>query len=131
MSELEVLTAEIREVKGLLRRLVGEGTPGTASFLGGTPGTASFLGGTPGTASFLEGTAGMPSLLGARELAVRWGIGGGSDYLRLQYLSRRCRAWGLRPMEGTRGWSAMYRLADVLAAEEFGAGIAKRRRRAK
>jgi len=25
----------------------------------------------------------------------------------------------------------MYRLADVLAAEEFGAGIAKRRRRAK
>lgn len=109
MSELEVLTAEIREVKGLLRRLVGEGTPGTASVL--------------------EGTAGMPSLLGARELAVRWGIGGGSDYLRLQYLSRRCRAWGLRAMEGTRGWSAMYRLADVLAAEEFGAGIAKRRRR--
>lgn len=60
-------------------------------------------------------------VLTAPELARRWNIpaDGGNA---LQRLARRCAARGLMAMEGTRGWNAVYRLCDVLRAEENAVG---------
>lgn len=99
MNEIRELRLELREVRGLLERLVAG-----------------------------AGHSGPPGPLSARDLCERWEIRAETDELRLQYLARRCRRWGLRPMNGSRGWGATYRLPEVLAAEEYGAGISKRRR---
>ena len=69
--------------------------------------------------------------LTAQELLARWHIAGGTDALKLLTLRRRCEAWGLRPLEGTRGLGALYFQADVVAAEAYAAGHAARRRRAR
>ena len=66
----------------------------------------------------------------AVELCRRWNIAGETDEARLFNLARRCREYGLRPLKKSRGWEALYRRADVVAAEEFAAGILKRRRAA-
>jgi len=66
----------------------------------------------------------------AVEMCRRWNIAGETDEARLFNLARRCREYGLRPLKKSRGWEALYRRADVLAAEEFAAGISKRRRAA-
>lgn len=76
------------------------------------------------------GPAGQSRPLTAGELMVRWGIQGETEAHRLDTLAKRCRAWGLRPMRGTRGMSATYMVADVVAAEAFGNGTSNRRRRA-
>lgn len=68
--------------------------------------------------------------LTAEQLMVRWAVPGETLELRLDNLARRCRAWGLKPMRGTRGLGATYMVADVVAAEAFGNGTTKRRRRA-
>jgi hypothetical protein len=67
--------------------------------------------------------------LTAEELMVRWAVPGETLELRLDNLGTRCRAWGLKPMRGTRGVSATYMVADVVAAEGFANGTTKRRRR--
>jgi hypothetical protein len=68
--------------------------------------------------------------LTAKELCERWGIESADANLRLFYLARKCRAWGLRPLKGTRGWKAVYSRADVLHAESYAAGKINRRRNA-
>lgn len=64
--------------------------------------------------------------LTACELAERWGISG-QPY----QLSRKCRRWGLKPLAGGRGWSALYARADVLRAEAFAAGQLTKRKGAR
>jgi hypothetical protein len=73
--------------------------------------------------------AGSSRPLSAEELMVRWSVPGETLELRLDNLAKRCRARGLRPMSGTRGMSATYMVADVVAAEGFSNGTTKRRRR--
>jgi hypothetical protein len=68
--------------------------------------------------------------LTAKELCERWGIESADADMRLFYLARKCRAWGLRPLKGTRGWKAVYSRADVLHAESYAAGKINRRRNA-
>jgi len=68
--------------------------------------------------------------LTAKELCERWGIQSADADMRLFYLARKCRAWGLRPLKGTRGWKAVYSRADVLHAESYAAGKINRRRNA-
>jgi hypothetical protein len=68
--------------------------------------------------------------LTAKELCERWGIESADGDMRLFYLARKCRAWGLRPLKGTRGWKAVYSRADVLHAESYAAGKINRRRNA-
>jgi len=68
--------------------------------------------------------------LTALELCERWHVEASTAELQLLYLSRKCRAWGLRPLEGTKGWNALYGRADVLHAESFAAGKLKRRKHA-
>lgn len=67
--------------------------------------------------------------LTAEQLMVRWAVPGETREARLYNLAERCRARGLKPMRGTRGWSATYMLADVVAAEAHSNGTTKRRRR--
>lgn len=55
-------------------------------------------------------------------LMARWHIDGPSLAARRKALQRRCEAWGLRPMKGTRGPGALFRAADVDRAEERAAG---------
>lgn len=68
--------------------------------------------------------------LTAQQMLERWNIPGATTSERLHNLAERCRARGLRRMEGTRGIHATYMLADVLAAEAYAAGKSKRRRHA-
>jgi len=68
--------------------------------------------------------------LTALELCERWHVTATSEALRLLYLSRKCRQWGLRPLQGARGWNALYGRADVLHAESFAGGKIKRRKHA-
>ena len=68
--------------------------------------------------------------LTAQELCERWHVEAPSDKLKLLYLSRNCRAWGLKPLKGTRGWNALYQRADVVHAESFANGNLKRRKHA-
>ena len=68
--------------------------------------------------------------LTAEELCARWKIDASSPDLQLLYLGRKCRAWGLRPLKGGRGWNALYGRADVLHAESFAGGKINRRRHA-
>lgn len=68
--------------------------------------------------------------LTALELCERWRVTAASKELKLLYLSRKCRAWGLRPLKGGRGWAALYGRADVLHAESFAGGKIKRRKHA-
>lgn len=83
--------------------------------------------------SLLEETA-VPGArsrpLTAQQLLDRWNIPGASLSERLHNLAERCRARGLRRMEGTRGIHATYMLADVIAAEAYASGKSKRRRHA-
>lgn len=72
----------------------------------------------------------MTRPLTALELCERWHVTATSEALRLLYLSRKCRQWGLRPLQGARGWNALYGRADVLHAESFAAGKIKRRKHA-
>jgi len=72
----------------------------------------------------------MTRPLTTRELCERWHVTAPSEALQLLYLSRKCRAWGLRPLQGGRGWSALYGRADVLHAESFAGGKLKRRKHA-
>jgi hypothetical protein len=60
--------------------------------------------------------------LTAEQLMVRWHIDGPTLAARRKALQRRCQAWGLRPMTGTRGPRALYRPADVDRAEARAAG---------
>lgn len=68
--------------------------------------------------------------LTAKELCERWHVEAETDELRLLYLSRKCRAWGLKPLQGGRGWNALYQRADVMHAENFANGSLKRRKHA-
>lgn len=68
--------------------------------------------------------------LTAEQLMTRWAISGGTDQHRLDNLAKRCRKLGLEPMTGGRGMAATYMVADVLAAEAYGNGSMKRRRKA-
>lgn len=70
----------------------------------------------------------MTRPLTALELCESWHVAAASAKLQLLYLSRKCRAWGLRPLSGGRGWNALYGRADVLHAESFAGGKIKRRR---
>ncbi|MEG7677049.1 hypothetical protein U2060_15020, partial [Listeria monocytogenes] len=63
--------------------------------------------------------------LTALELCKRWHVEAPSDELRLLYLSRKCRAWGLKPLRGGRGWNALYDRADVVHAQSFAGGKIK------
>ncbi len=72
----------------------------------------------------------MTRPLTALELCERWHVEASSAELQLLYLSRKCRAWGLRSLKGARGWSALYGRADVLHAESFAGGKLKRRKHA-
>lgn len=59
----------------------------------------------------------------AGELILRWKIGSGLlNETHLRHLARKCRRWGLKPLRGGRGWSALYARADVLRAESYAAG---------
>lgn len=66
--------------------------------------------------------------LTAEELCERWKVVASSDALRLDYLTRKCRAWGLRPLSGGRGWHARYSREAVLHAESYASGKINRRR---
>ncbi|MCG3206292.1 MAG: hypothetical protein KCHDKBKB_03026 [Elusimicrobia bacterium] len=68
--------------------------------------------------------------LTALELMERWHIAAETPELRLTYLARKAREWGLQPLAGTRGWDALYPRADVLHAEEYAAGRIRRRKHA-
>ncbi len=75
---------------------------------------------------------GMPVADGTRpmtaaELCARGKIEAESPKLKLQYLARRCRAWGLVPLRGSEGWGALYMPAAVLRAEEFASGAVRSR----
>lgn len=68
--------------------------------------------------------------LTAEQLMLRWAVAGETEQHRLDNLAKRCRRLGLEPMKGGRGMTATYMVADVQAAEAYGNGTAKRRRRA-
>lgn len=68
--------------------------------------------------------------LTAEELMARWAVPGETEQHRLDNLAKRCRRLGLRSMRGTRGMAATYMVADVQAAEAYGNGTIKRKRRA-
>jgi len=72
----------------------------------------------------------MTAPLTAAELCKRWKIDAGTEARQLLYLSRKCSAWGLRPLKGGRGWNALYSRADVLHAESFAGGKINRRKHA-
>lgn len=72
----------------------------------------------------------MTAPLTAGELCKRWCVEASTPALRLTYLARKCKAWGLRPLKGTRGESAMFARDAVLHAEAVGAGKINRRRNA-
>lgn len=72
----------------------------------------------------------MTRPLTAAELCERWHVVAECAEMRLLYLSRKCRAWGLRALSGGRGWNALYSRDDVLHAESFAGGKIKRRRHA-
>jgi hypothetical protein len=72
----------------------------------------------------------MTRPLTAEELCERWSISAETEALELNILARRCTAYGLKPLRGTRGWAALYSRADVLHAESFAGGKIKRRRHA-
>lgn len=79
----------------------------------------------------VAGAEDMTAPMMAEELCARWGIEAPTRALRLTYLARKCRAWGLRPLAGTCGEAAMYARDDVLHAESFAAGKMNRRRNAR
>jgi hypothetical protein len=72
----------------------------------------------------------------AAELCERWSITvkaeseTDAEALQLHSLALRCRAYGLKPLRGTRGWGALYARADVLHAESYAAGKLSRRKHA-
>jgi hypothetical protein len=68
--------------------------------------------------------------LTAEELIVRWKVPGRTTSEQLHNLAEKCRARGLRRMEGSRGIHATYMTADVIAAENFASGRSNRRRHA-
>ena len=69
-----------------------------------------------------HGAEDMTRPLKAEEVCERLGITARTPKLKLFYLARRCRQYGLAPLAGSRGWNALYRRADVLRAEEHAAG---------
>jgi len=68
--------------------------------------------------------------LTAAELLARWEIAGETQKAKLGNLAKRCAAWGLRPLRGTRGLEALYNRADVVHAESFASGKINRRKHA-
>jgi|GEM_PF-2784830 len=73
----------------------------------------------------------MTRPLSASELCERWHVTATNAELQLLYLARRCRQWGLRPLQGARGWNALYGRAEVLHAESFASGKINRRKHAR
>lgn len=63
----------------------------------------------------------------AEQLCDRWHVEAKTKALQLVYLNRLCHRWGLRPLSGTKGWTALYHRADVLHAESYAGGKTKRR----
>lgn len=49
-------------------------------------------------------------------------LGSTENDVLLQRFRRRCKALGLRPIKGARGWRAVFRVADVLRAQSYGVG---------
>lgn len=103
-EQLQTLLAEVRA----LRALVAERLPDTPSAV--------------------TAVDAAPRPLTAQELCKRWGIESATPQLMLHRLAAKLRQWGLRPLRGTRGWSALYDLSEVLHAESYGAGKERRRR---
>lgn len=68
--------------------------------------------------------------LTAEELIRRWAVAGKTTTEQLHNLAAMCRSRGLQKMQGTRGLSATYMIADVIAAESYASGKSLRRRRA-
>lgn len=68
--------------------------------------------------------------LTAQQLIRRWAVIGKTDADQLHNLAAICRRRGLKPMGGTRGLSATYMVADVVAAEAYASGKSPRKRRA-
>jgi hypothetical protein len=68
--------------------------------------------------------------LTAEELIRRWAVAGKTTTEQLHNLASLCRDRGLQKMKGTRGISATYMVADVIAAEAYASGKTSRRRRA-
>jgi hypothetical protein len=68
--------------------------------------------------------------LTAQELMQRWAVAGATQQDRLENLNILCKKRGLARMKDTRGMSATYMVADVIAAEAYAAGKTSRRRRA-
>jgi hypothetical protein len=62
-------------------------------------------------------------LLGDDDLEARLKPQGPTPAARRKWLQRTLTRWGLRPMRGTRGKNARFRLQDVLKAEERGAKV--------
>lgn len=77
-----------------------------------------------------RGQEDMTRPLTAGELCERWKIKAATHELELLALRRRCGAWGLRPLNGVRGWKALYARAEVLRAESFANGNLTRRKHA-
>jgi hypothetical protein len=55
--------------------------------------------------------------LTAEQLCTRWKIKADTPELQLHKLARLARRWKLSPFAGTRGWAAVYAIADVVDAE--------------
>jgi hypothetical protein len=60
-------------------------------------------------------------LLTLDQLMLRWHITGTSARAKKEAFRRRAGSWGLKPLDGTRGASALFRPQDVLKAEATGA----------
>ena len=57
-------------------------------------------------------------LLGWKDITRRWKPMGKTPAARAKWVQRLAARWGLRPLDGTRGKAARFRMADVLRAEE-------------
>jgi hypothetical protein len=57
-------------------------------------------------------------LLTLAQLMERWKITGTTARAKTEAFRRRAGAWGLKPLQGTRGPAALFRPQDVLKAEE-------------
>lgn len=89
---------------------------------------AAVLAGRPGGERLLLSVLDPTRPFTAGDLVERWEIKAETKELQLQYLSRKCRAWGLKPLKGSDGWNALYHRGDVLHAEGFAARKMSRRK---
>lgn len=72
--------------------------------------------------SATTGTAMDKRLLTWGDLEQRWQPVGETSPERQRHLQRMARTWGLKAMRGTRGATARFHPADVVAAEATAAG---------